>query len=73
MVNRIGAVTPRTGKFRFRARVTAKSDRVSRTGWGIFYHEKPLFPIEKISAPRWSPLRRVELAPIEIRDFAYQN
>lgn len=61
------------GKISFCARIVTNADRISRTGWGVFYHEIPLFPIEKTSAPRWSPLRRVGLAPPEIRDFAYRK
>lgn len=60
-------------KTSFCARVTMSADRVSRTGWGVFYHEKSLFPVETFSFPRRPPPRRAELAPLEIRDFAYRK
>ena len=60
-------------KTSFCARVTNSADRVSRTGWGVFYHEKSLFPIEPFPFPRRPPPRRAELAPLEIRDFAYRK
>ena len=60
-------------KTSFCARVTNSADRVSRTGWGVFYHEKSLFPIEPFPFPRHPPPRRAELAPLEIRDFAYRK
>lgn len=60
-------------KTSFCARIVESADRVSRTGWGVFYHEKSLFPVEQIPFPRRSPLRRPKLAPLEIRDFAYRT
>ena len=60
-------------KISFCARVVERADRVSRTGWGVFYHEKTLFPTELFPCPRRSPPKRTELAPIEIRDFAYRK
>jgi hypothetical protein len=61
-------------KTTFCARITRDADRVSRTGWGVFYHEKFLFPVEPFPCPRRKPpKRKVELAPIEIRNFAYRK
>ena len=60
-------------KTSFCARVTQSADRVSRTGWGVFYHEKSLFPIEPFPFPRRPPPKQAELAPLEIRNFAYRK
>lgn len=60
-------------KISFCARVVERADRVSRTGWGVFYHEKSLFPIEPFPFPRRPPPKKAELAPLEIRDFAYRK
>jgi hypothetical protein len=60
-------------KISFCARVIDRADRVSRTGWGVFYHEKSLFPVEPLPFPRRPPPKKAELAPIEIRDFAYRK
>lgn len=60
-------------KITFCARVSRSADRVSRTGWGVFYHEKTLFPTEPFPCPRRPPPKRAELAPLEIRDFAYRK
>lgn len=60
-------------KISFCARVIEGSTRVSRTGWGVFYHEKSLFPLESFPFPRRAPPKKVELAPLEIRDFAYRK
>lgn len=60
-------------KTSFCARITNSADRVSRTGWGVFYHEKLLFPVEPFAFPHRLPPRRAELAPLEIRDFAYRR
>ena len=46
---------------------------MSRTGWGIFYHEQSLFGNSPIPFPSKPPTQKVELAPIEIRDFAYRK
>jgi hypothetical protein len=60
-------------KISFCARITTGADRVSRTGWGVFYHEKLLFPIEPLPFPRRPPAKKAEIAPPEIRDFAYRR
>lgn len=60
-------------KTSFCARVVEGADRVSRTGWGVFYHEKSLFPVEPFAFPRRPPPKKAELAPLEIRDFAYRK
>lgn len=63
-------------KISFCAREIVNSDRLSRTGWGVFYHEKTLFPnhVEPPFAPRRLPSQpKPELAPIEIRDFVYRK
>lgn len=60
-------------KTSFCARITTSADRVSRTGWGVFYHEKSLFSEEPIPFPRRPPPKKNEVAPLEIRDFAYRK
>lgn len=57
----------------FCARIITNADRVSRTGWGVFYHEKSLFGEKPLPFPSYSPPKKPELAPIEIRDFAYRK
>lgn len=60
-------------KISFCARVCKGADRVSRTGWGVFYHEPSLFGNFPIPCPTKPPPKKPELAPIEIRDFAYKK
>lgn len=60
-------------KTSFCARITEGADRVSRTGWGVFYHEKSLFSVEPFPFPRRPPPERTELAPLEVRDFVYRK
>jgi hypothetical protein len=60
-------------KISFCARIITNADRVSRTGWGVFYHEKSLFGEKPLPFPSYLPSKRAELAPIEIRDFAYRK
>lgn len=60
-------------KISFCARVSEGSDRVSRTGWGVFYHEPSLFGNFLIPCPTKPPPKKPKLAPIEIRDFAYKK
>ena len=60
-------------KTSFCARINESADRVSRTGWGVFRHERSLFPVEQIPFPRRPPPKRAQLAPLEIRDFAYRK
>lgn len=60
-------------KTSFCARVVGNADRVSRTGWGVFYHEKSLFQIEPVPFPHRAPPKRAELSPLEIRDFSYRK
>lgn len=60
-------------KISFCARINTGAERVSRTGWGVFYHEKSLFLIEPFPYPRRPPPKKTELAPLEIRDFAYRK
>ncbi len=57
----------------FCARIITDADRVSRTGWGVFYHEKSLFADAPLPFPSKPPPKKPELAPIEIRDFAYRK
>lgn len=61
------------GKVSFCARISNGADRISRTGWGVFYHEQSLFGNSPIPFPSKQPTKQVELAPIEIRDFAYRK
>jgi hypothetical protein len=60
-------------KVSFCARITTNADRVSRTGWGVFYHEKSLFVESTPPFPAKPPPKKTELAPIEIRDFVYRK
>jgi hypothetical protein len=60
-------------KVSFCARITTNADRVSRTGWGVFYHEKSLFARSPLPFPAKPPPKKTELAPIEIRDFVYRK
>lgn len=60
-------------KISFCARIAAGADRVSRTGWGVFYHGKSLFSEEPLPFPNKPPPKKAELAPIEIRDFVYRK
>ncbi len=64
--------TPDT-KISFCARIVDNADRVSRTGWGVFYHEKLLFADTPLPFPSKPPPKKAELAPIEIRDFVYRK
>lgn len=60
-------------KISFCARIIERASRVSRTGWGVFYHERPLFAGKPLPCPRNPPPRKAELAPLEIRNFAYRK
>jgi len=60
-------------KISFCARVSQGADRVSRTGWGVFHHEPSLFGNSPIPFPSKPPSKKAEIAPIEIRDFAYRK
>ena len=60
-------------KISFCARIINNADRVSRTGWGVFYHVKPLFADVPLPCPSKPPPKKAELAPIEIRDFVYRK
>lgn len=60
-------------KISFCARIIEGADRVSRNGWGVFYHEKSLFGDEPVPFPRKLPPKKAELAPLEIRDFVYRK
>lgn len=60
-------------KISFCARINQNADRISRTGWGVFYHEKPFSAVKILLYPDKSLSKKPELAPIEIRDFAYRT
>lgn len=60
-------------KISFCARIVENSTRVSRTGWGIFYHEKTGFSERRLPCPHQPPMKKAKLAPLEIRHFAYQK
>jgi hypothetical protein len=60
-------------KISFCARIIKNADRVSRTGWGVFYHENFLFTNPPFLFPSKPPSEKAELAPIEIRDFVYRK
>ena len=61
------------GKISFCARITHHADRLSRTGWGVYYHQKSLFGESPLPFPRKPPLKKVKLAPLKIRDFVYRK
>lgn len=65
-------------KISFCARVIENASRVSRHGWGVFYHEKSAstgaasrvpFPFESRLRKQVEPL----IAPLAVRDFAYRK
>ena len=60
-------------KISFCARIIQNANRVSRTGWGVFYHENSFSDFQALSCPSKHPPKKPELAPIEIRDFAYRK
>ncbi|HEY0460630.1 MAG TPA: hypothetical protein VGC97_15945, partial [Pyrinomonadaceae bacterium] len=60
-------------KISFCARIINNADRVGRTGWGVFYHEKSLFGDTPLPFPIKPSPKKTELAPIEVRDFAYRK
>lgn len=60
-------------KISFCARIIQNANRVSRTGWGVFYHDKSFSESRRLPCPSKPPPKRAELAPIEIRDFAYRK
>ncbi len=60
-------------KISFCARIIEDAARVSRTGWGVFYHQNSFSASFPISCHSKSSLEKAESAPIEIRDFAYRK
>lgn len=60
-------------KISFCARVTIGSDRISRTGWGIFFHDYAQSSFRSLPFPPKTTRKMPELAPIEVRDFAYRK
>ena len=60
-------------KISFCARITQNANRVSRTGWGVFYHENSFSDFQTLPCPDKPTTKKPELAPIEIRDFAYRK
>lgn len=60
-------------KISFCARVIQNANRISRTGWGVFYHETPFSDFQALPCPDKPTSNKPELAPIEIRDFAYRK
>jgi hypothetical protein len=57
----------------FCARITQNANRISRMGWGVYYHEKSFSNFQSFSYFDKQISKKSELAPIEIRDFAYRN
>ena len=56
----------------FCARVTTGSDRISRTGWGVFHHDH--FPVSQTAqAPCRRLMKLPQIAPIEVLDLAYKT
>ena len=60
-------------KISFCARIIQNATRVSRTGWGVFYHENSFSDFQTLPCPEKPLTKKPELAPIEIRDFAYRK
>lgn len=60
-------------KISFCARIIQNANRVSRTGWGVFYHENSFSDFQTLPCPKKHSAKKPELAPIEIRDFAYRK
>ncbi len=60
-------------KISFCARINQNADRVSRTGWGVFYHENSFSGFQSLPFPYTPHRKQPKLAPIEIRDFAYRK
>lgn len=60
-------------KISFCARTAENAARVSRTGWGVFFHGRIDFSYERLPCPSGMPPKKTELAPLEIRHFAYQK
>jgi hypothetical protein len=61
------------GRISFCARICNGADRISRAGWGVFYHGKSLFNEAVLPLPYRPQTKKVELASIEIRDFVFQK
>lgn len=57
-------------KISFCARVIQNANRVSRTGWGVFHHQNSF---SALPCPDKNSPKKPELAPVEIRDFAYRK
>lgn len=57
----------------FCARTTRAADRISRTGWGVFYHDKIFSSDLRLPCPKNTKAQKAELAPDRIRDFAYRK
>lgn len=60
-------------KVSFCARIAHGADRISRTGWGIFFHGYAQSSFRSLPFPPKTTRKKPELAPIEIRDFAYRK
>ena len=60
-------------KISFCARSVLGADRISRTGWGIFFHDYAQSSFRSLPFPPKTTRKKPELAPIEIRDFAYRK
>ena len=62
------------GNISFCARVTANADRISKTGWGIFYHHSAdLFRLPRQSHFPVARSRVFSLASNKVRDFVYRK
>ena len=57
----------------FCARTTHAADRISRTGWGVFYHDGSFASDFRLPCPDKTKAKKAELAPAQIRDFAYRK
>ncbi len=60
-------------KISFCARIIQNANRVSKTGWGVFYHGNSLSTFQSLPYSDKSFYKEPELAPVEIRDFAYRK
>ena len=58
----------------FCARITCGADRVSKTGWGVYYHDGSPQLLRPFPSPiPVSPSYQRSQTPIWVKDFAYRN
>lgn len=57
----------------FCARMTQNADRLSRTGWGVYYQTDLLLSGRTLPSPPITPKEKPKIAPLAIRDFVYRK